>query len=245
MLSALCKEIYQLFLIGTKGTNRKLWDKAYDMSNYFVQNHATPELLEAIIGLEYKLIAANGPYKQFLEERVFQALCVSALYCAPERSDKERMVLDPALIERSTDVQQRQRCLMALKLVNFSKEIFQLTIPRDTFNTKRKGLAMDLIGRVAAYYDIPEAIELCMAAFQSNKRTLVLAAAELFENYSRRRDISLPPEMVERLDDIIRKTKDRSIAVAGLNLQVEAGLISEFEALSRIDDWKERNRDRF
>lgn len=244
MLSALCKEIYQLFLVGAKGTNRKLWDKAYDLSNYFVQNHATPELLEPIIGLEYKLIGAKGPYKQFLEKRVFQALYVSAVYCAPERSDKERVVLDPALIKRSTDVRQRQRYLMALKLVSFSKEVFQLTIPRDAFNNKRKGLAMDLIRRVAAYYDIPEAIDLCMAAFQSNKKTLVLAAVEFYENYRRGRNISLPPEMVERLDDIIRKTKDRSVAVTALNLQVEAGLISEFEALSRIDDWKERNRDR-
>jgi len=244
MLSALCKEIYQLFLAGTKGTNRELWDKAYDLSNYFVKNHATLELLEPIIGLEYKLIAAKGPYKRFLEERVFQALYVSVLYCDPESSKKERIVLDHALIERSTDVQRRQRYLMALKLVSFSKEVLQLTIPRDTFNNKRKGLAMDLIGRVAAYYDIPEAIELCMAAFQSNKLTLVLAAADLFENYSRGRDISLPPKMVELLDSIIRKTKDRSVAVTALNLEVEAGLISEFEALSRIDDWKERNRDR-
>lgn len=244
MLSALCKEIYQLFLVGAKGTNWKLWDKAYDLSNYFVQNHATPELLEPIIGLEYKLIADKGPYKHFLEERVFQALYVSAFYCAPERSDKERVVLDPAMIEGSTDVQQRQRYLIALKLVSFSKEIFQLTIPRDAFNNKRKGLAMDLIGRVAVYYDIPGAIDLCMAAFQSNKKTLVLAAAEFYENYRHGRNISLPPEMVERLDDIIRKTKDRSVAVTALNLQVEDGLISEFEALSRIDDWKEMNSDR-
>jgi len=221
-----------------------LWDKAYDLSNYFVQNHATPELLEPIIGLEYKLIADKGPYKHFLEERAFQALYVSAFYCAPERSDKERVVLDPAMIEGSTDVQQRQRYLIALKLVSFSKEIFQLTIPRDAFNNKRKGLAMDLIGRVAVYYDIPGAIDLCMAAFQSNKKTLVLAAAEFYENYRHGRNISLPPEMVERLDDIIRKTKDRSVAVTALNLQVEDGLISEVEALSRIDDWKEMNSDR-
>lgn len=92
-------------------------------------------------------------------------------------------------------------------------------------------------------YDIPEAIDLCMAAFQSNKKTLVLAAAEFYENYRRGRNISLTPEMVEQLDDITRKTKDRSVAVTVLNLQVEEGLISEFEALYRIDEWKERNPD--
>lgn len=245
MLSALCKEIYQLFLAGTKGTNRKLWDKAYDLSSYFIRNRATPELLDAVIGLENKLIVSKGPYRQFLEERVFESLYVSALRCAPEDSDREPMTLNPELIEKSTDAQETQRYMMALKLVNFSMKVFQLNIARDSFNNKRKGLAMHLIGRVAAYYDIPEAIDLCMAAFQSNKKTLVLAAAEFCENYRRGRNISLTPEMVERLDDIIRKTKDRSVAVTALNLQVEEGLISEFEALSRIDDWKERNPDRF
>jgi len=244
MLSALCKEIHHLFLAGTNGTNRELWDKAYELSHYFMRNHATPELLEPIIGLERKVIFAKGPYKQFLEERVFQALSTSALYCAPEGSDKKRITLDPALIEKSTSVQESQRHMIALKLVSFSMEVFQLQIHRDAFSNKRKGMAMDLIGRVAVYYDIPEAIELCMAALKSNKKTLVLAVAEFYENYRRGRNISLTPEMVERLDDIISKTKDRSVAVTALNLQVEAGLISELEALSRIDDWKERNLDR-
>jgi len=244
MLSALCEDIHHLFLAGMKGTNREWWDKAYELSHYFVRNHATSELLEPIIGLERKLISAKGPHKQFLEERVFQALFTSALYCAPERSGKKRMTLDPSLIERSTSVQERQRHLMALKLVSFSIEVLQLQNPRDAFNNKRKGLAMDLIGRVADYYDIPEAIDLCLTALQSNKKTLVLAAAEFYQNYRRGRDMSLTPEMVERLDDIISKTKDRSVAVTALSLQVEAGLISELEALSRIDDWKERNLDR-
>jgi hypothetical protein len=77
---------------------------------------------------------------------------------------------------------------------------------------------------------VPEAVELCVAALKSNKKTLVLAAAEFYENYRRGRNISLTPEMVERLDEIISKTKDRSVAVTALNLQVEAGLISELAA---------------
>lgn len=105
-------------------------------------------------------------------------------------------------------------------------------------------MAIDLIGKVALYYDIPEAVELFMAALKSHKKNLILAAAEFYEYYRRGRNISLTPEMVEQLDDIISKAKDRTVAVTALNLQVETGLISELEALSRIDDWKERNLDR-
>jgi hypothetical protein len=244
MLSELCEEIHSLFLAGVKGTNRELFDKAYELSNYFVQNLATPELLEPIIGLERRLISGKGPLKQFLEEQVFQALFTSVLHCAPEASGKKRVTLNPALIERRASARQKQRHMMALKLVGFSMEVFQMQNPRDAFNNKRKGLAMDLIGRVGSYYDVPEAIELCTAALQSNKKTLVLAAVELYENYRRGRNLSLTPEMVHRLDDVISKTKDRSVAVTALNLQVETGLISELEALSRIDEWKERNLER-
>jgi len=37
------------------------------------------------------------------------------------------------------------------------------------------------------------------------------------------------------------QTKDRSVAVGALDLLVKTGNISEFEALSRIDEWKEKN----
>ncbi len=105
MLSVLCKEIYQLFLSGTKGTNRELWNRASDLSNYFIQYRATPELLDTVIDLENKLIVSKGPYKQLLENSVFKSLYFSALHCAPEHSDAERMLLTHELIEKSTDFQ--------------------------------------------------------------------------------------------------------------------------------------------
>jgi hypothetical protein len=36
------------------------------------------------------------------------------------------------------------------------------------------------------------------------------------------------------------KTKNRTVATGALNLQVITGHISEFEALSRIEEWKEK-----
>lgn len=46
--------------------------------------------------------------------------------------------------------------------------------------------------------------------------------------------------MINELNKIILKTKNRMIAMGLLNLQVITGYISEFEALSEIDDWKEK-----
>ena len=51
----------------------------------------------------------------------------------------------------------------------------------------------------------------------------------------------LPSDIIEILDKIIIQTKDRSVAVGALDLLVKTGNIGELEALSRIDEWKEKN----
>ncbi len=172
------------------------------------------------------------------------ALFDCASYCAPDDSGEKRPVLHRSLL-RGASKRKKEQHTLALTLVDFALEVFRLRIARDTFNNKRKSLALGLIQRVAEYYDIPEAIELCMAGLLSNKAAFVFAAAEFYQTCMGNRGISIPPERVKRLDAIIDKTKDRSVAVTLLNLQIESGLISELEALSRIDDWKERNLERY
>jgi hypothetical protein len=100
---------------------------------------------------------------------------------------------------------------------------------------------LELLERVEAYYDVPEYMALIISALASAKKSLVLTAVESYERYLRKRDVSLAPEVLVLLEDIVQKTKDRSIAVAALHLQVASGGISEMGALSEIDDWKERN----
>jgi hypothetical protein len=48
-------------------------------------------------------------------------------------------------------------------------------------------------------------------------------------------------ELVEALLGVAERTRSRSIAVGALNFLVETGAISEFQALDRMDAWKERN----
>lgn len=100
---------------------------------------------------------------------------------------------------------------------------------------------MDLICRVARHYDLPEAVALWTTALQSNKKALILTAMECYDDYRRARRLPLPSEVVERLNAIAETTKDRSVAVSALNMLVEEGLIDEFEAMARIDQWKEKN----
>lgn len=245
MLSRLCKDTLVAFQAGTRANNRELFNRAHELSNFFVRNAATPELIDTIIELERSIIDLTGPHKQFVEKCIFRAISTSALYCAPERGAKKRLTLDRRLFETAPSIQHKQRYSLALKLVSFSEEVFSLSKPRDTFNSKRKGLALELLDRVDAYYDVPACMPLFMAALASAKKTLVLAAVEFYESYLGRRNVPPTPEVIALLNDLVLKTRDRSVAVVALHLQVASGVISELGALSAIDDWKERNPDRW
>ena len=215
----------------------------FELSRYFFQNPVTVESLENLFELEKKLMNSKGSYKQLIEEHIFQALSSSSLYCSPEQTDNEYLTLNEKLIEKATDINEKQKYIMASKLVGFAIEIFKFKKARDNFNSKRKSLSLKILGNISNYYDIPEALELCLLSLKSKKKTLILAALEFQENYTRNREIPLSSEVSRILDKILLQTKDRSVAVSTLDIQIKAGNISEFEALSRIDEWKKNEND--
>ena len=146
--------------------------------------------------------------------------------------------MDMESSDKKRNRKEKEKYLMALELVNFAREIFAIKIPRDSFNTKRKALAIEMLAPLASYYDFPETFELCLVALKSKNKGLILAGIEFLESYVHDHDEPLSPEIIELLDEIILKTKSHSVAVSVLNLQAETGYISEFDALSRIGEWK-------
>ena len=243
MLNNLCTDILRAFSVGTQTNNHELFDKAHDLSVYFHMNSATPALLDTVIELEYSVLKMTGPHKQFLEECIFGALRRSTCYYAPEDEPWEKLNQDFAEVGLTSE--QKLRRKLALRIVTFSEQIFAQNRPRDTFANKRKCLAMGLLDRIDRYYDVPQCEKLYVAALASGKKALVPAAVEFYENYLRRRNAELTPEVLALLDKLVRKTKNRSVAVAALNLQVTTGVISELSALSDIDEWKEKNVNRW
>ena len=114
-------------------------------------------------------------------------------------------------------------------------------MPRDNFNSQRKSLALEVLTILSNYYELPGVYDSCLILFKSKKKEQIFSAIEFQENYVENREVPLEKEIIEILDKIVVQTKDRSVAVSALNIQVETGHIDEFEALSRIDEWKEKN----
>jgi len=241
MVDKICNHIKALFLANDKTSKRTLFEKLKKLYIYFMQNPATPETLEKIFELERSIVNAKGTHKQYVEKEILSILTRITREYAPGQKENTYLPLNQKLIEEDTNVHEKQRHLMALKLVHFAYEIFNYKIPRDSFSGKRKSIAIDIINNLSIYYEFPEAFELCILGLKSKRKWTIFSALEFLKTYHRNRDIPLTADIKKILNDIVDHTDNRGVAVGALNIQVETGEISEFQALSKIDDWKEKH----
>lgn len=241
MVNKLCGHISNYFLSGSKADERNLFNKVFDLSRYFIQNSATLESLEKLFALEQKIMTSKGPHRQFIEKQILEILSRISMSLTAKNTHNSYLDLKEELLEKIDNINERQRYLVALKLANFAIEVFNFKQTRDSFSNKRKSLALEILSNISSYYNLPEAHDLCLLSLKSKKKALILAALEFQERYIRDRKTSLGSDIIEILDDIIEHTKDHSVAVSALDIQVKTDNISEFEALSRIDEWKEKH----
>ncbi len=130
---------------------------------------------------------------------------------------------------------------IAESLINFAKEIFEIKLDRDAFAGKRRGHSIQILGNLSNYFEIPEFMELCSKSIRNKSKNEFLLSIESLTEYCKERDEVPSKDLIEIINKRIEKTKDRSEATSGLNFQIEIGLIGELEALSRLNEWKERN----
>jgi len=230
VIKQLCDKIYEIFISQTKDCEHELMKKIHELGAYFYTNTIDVSMIESLIDLEQKIVTVKGSHKKYLEEQILQSLVRESHVISINKEE-----CDQELVNKS-DIDE-----IVLILVEFAKSLFEYNIPRDSFNNQRKAFGLEILKHLSDGYEIPEAFELCLMALKSKKKQLIFAAIDFYEHYVCADDIELSQEVIEILDKIITQTKDRSVAVSALNFQVEAGLISEFEALSRIDEWKEKN----
>ncbi len=224
-----CKKVADLFLLNDKDKGSELRKTLYEIGRYFDESESIKasevnELLE----LEYMLMHNKGCGKNDAEKIILQALEYS-------------IALEYLNKEGESEKEEDEKDKIVALLINFAKNIFSFKKERDAFSSKRKGYVLDILGELSFSYDIPEALELCMICIDSKKDTLILGGLEFIDNNIDELKDLFTSEFIEKLDKIILKTKSRSVIFKALNIQVSNGNISEFEALDRLDDWKEKN----
>ncbi len=119
-------------------------------------------------------------------------------------------------------------------LITFAHEIYEIKQSRDAFGGKRRGYSLMILKSLSSYFDVPEFIELCSKSLKSKSKTEFIECVECLKSYCLENDVIPDEKLIELIDKRIEKTKIRTEAVSGLDLLVQLGLISEFEALNRI-----------
>ena len=231
MLKKICDDVYNEFSLGEKSNKKSLSEKIRKLNDFFYRgNPMTLDSLEIFFDLERKMIHSKGPNKQRIERTILKGLS--------RYTFKNHYFMDTESDSKKRTSEEEQEYLIALKLIDFADELFAMNISRDSFANKRKGLALEMLIALANHYDIPKIFELCLVALKSKKRGLILSGIEFLESYGNDRDEPLNSDIIELLDEIIFETRDHAIAVSALDVQIQKGHISEFEAMSRIDEWK-------
>ncbi|SLM30322.1 conserved hypothetical protein [Desulfamplus magnetovallimortis] len=233
MLKEICDDVYNEFLLGEKSNKKSLSEKIRKLDGFFYRGkQMTLDSLEILFDLERKMIHSKGPNKQRIERTILKGLS--------RYTFENHYFMDTESDIKKRTSEEEQEYLIALKLVDFAEELFAMNISRDSFANKRKGLALEMLIALANHYDIPKIFELCSIALKSKKRELILSGIEFLESYGNDQDEPLHSDTIEILDEIIFDTRDRTIAVSALDIQIQKGHIGEFEAMSRLDEWKEK-----
>jgi hypothetical protein len=236
-------ELIELYTLDNTKYNFEIFKKLYEIRDMFDNIDFAFNNLDQLFDFERYVLFNKGANRFKVEERVlefFQTFIIDLC----ETNDFEIKVLDELLVSDSKDNEMKKIHTINLSFLNFAKELFSISISRDSFSTKRKGYALGIISRLLNYYDISNKFDLFIEALRSPKDKLIIEALnELHYYHENIPEKDLSEKIVNELDKIMLKTKNRTVASGALNLQVITGRISEFAALSRIHVWKEKYYD--
>jgi hypothetical protein len=199
-------------------------------------NDAT--VMESLLATIRVLRESSGPGKCSAEEELMKRLHSVAWECVgwlrksgmtPETSRTTGLW--------SPDQDLQPLCAVLLTLLEFAKECFEYTRPRDNFGGRRRSLAFEIFEAAGDVFDLPEAVELARQTIKKG-RADALGATAFLEAYFRARKESPDADLQSALLGFAKRTHRRGLATAALNVLVETGAIGEMEACDRIDEWK-------
>jgi len=126
-------------------------------------------------------------------------------------------------------------------LSDFAKKLYAIKIPRDSFSGKRKSCAIQILGSLACYFDATEFLEVAKKALKDKSKVQFVQVTDSLQEYFKSVDKEPDEEIIKIIDKRCGKAKTKTELMASLQFLVETHVISELEALSRLDEWKEKN----
>lgn len=206
----------------------RLVDKA---RRVFDEEDISSKKLQYFLDIELEIAKSKKPLKQKTEKQLLNFIT----YVPYQVYDNEIIMLP----NQSSHLKEDE--IIANQLIAFAKDLMAVKVSRDAFTGKRKGYAIDLLGNIAAFYEIEEFVEICKNSLKEKSKQLFYDTIESLKEYYEQRDQFPDDEIIKILDKRFSKAKNRTEATGCLVFQVDTGVIDEFEALSRLGEWKRKN----
>ncbi len=192
-----------------------------------------PEKTQALIDTARAVRDSPGPGSTVAEGRLMQALTSIAFW---DGGGAPNVPPPEAETERRLEVL-RELAAYALECLAFRR-------PRDAFGGRRRSIAFEILTDADPHVDLPEAVRVARSIACSASGDDCRGALDFLKARFERRGEEPDEELVEGLLRVADQARSRSIVFGALDLLVETGAISEFQALDRMDAWKERNEPR-
>ena len=202
-----------------------------------------PSQVSQIIDTINLLRASAGPGVVITEEELMRCLsdlmflCVNVLlqkrHCGAKLSNKNRV---------SPECETACHAILD-QLIDFARGCFSVNRPRDSFGGKRRIEAFSMLGNASRILNLPDVFELAQQTLKDKKSGRDASGALAFlEEYFSHNNEPVSDALQATLKKFATRTTNRSLATGALNILVITNCISEFEALDRIDTWKEAHQ---
>ncbi len=200
------------------------------------------EKVRQLLDFGRALRSSDALGRQVAEERLMDDLIYLTGNCSNVLEDAgiSRLRGFDVAFQAPADCQPVLGVLQALH--DYGLECLQFRRSRDSFGGRRRAMAFEILARLGRVVDLPEVERLARQALGKNQSVEAREAAEFLKEYYCGRGVAPDDATTDELLSLAQRTHSRSTVFSALNVLVETGTISEFEALDRMDDWKDRNR---
>lgn len=201
--------------------------------------------MQALLGFLCQPRLSDAPGRLVAEERLLECLEDTAAAIANSVTEQGLPFLPGFTASCDLPEEPPRESLRMLRLLHdFAMDCFNFKRPRDSFGGRRRAHAFAILACIARVVNLLEALALARNALSKPKSVEARLAADFLFDYLEHRDATPDDDLVEELLHLAEVTDSRSTVFAALDGLIRAGIISEFEALDRMSDWKERQRNR-
>lgn len=202
------------------------------------------ESLKKVIDLHRELVKVQNQKAASIEKEIMSSLVSMCILI--DRDNSENDLEEMEILEEKYEDNERIALRLNSMLMNYAKEIIASEVTAKEAKAKRYQnrivQALQLLNNLSYYYEIKGIKEIFKSKMEDENKKIQYAALSGLETYYGTENAEELTQKEEKLlEQIIKKTDDRSIVFMCCQILINDGVFDEFDAMSRMDDWKDRN----